>query len=151
MTRRRRIILWTLATLATLALAAITAGVLVLRSGWFHEKVRERMVREIEKASGGKTEVGSFNFDWKTMTGEVKDFVLHGKEKPGEPVFLRAKRIAVGLKVISALKKEVDLASGIVDQPEFHLIVYPDGTTNLPSPAVHREGGNFIDTILKLK
>ncbi len=151
MTRRRRFVLYSIAALTTLVLATIATGVLVLRSEWFHDQVRQRMVEEIEKASGGKTEIGTFNFDWKTMTGEVTGFVLHGKERPGEPVFLRVKRIVVGLKVISALKKEVDLASGIVDQPEFHLVVYPDGTTNLPSPAVHREGTNFIDSILKLK
>ena len=60
MTRRRRIFLWTLAAILALTVIATIAGILTLRSAWFHEQVRARMVREIEKASGGKTEIGSF-------------------------------------------------------------------------------------------
>ena len=59
---------------------------LVFRSGWFHEQVRARIVTEVEKATGGRTEIGSFQFDWRTMQARVAPFILHGKEKPGEPV-----------------------------------------------------------------
>ena len=76
--------------------------------------------------------------------------MLHGKEHPGEPVFLRADSVTVGLKIISAFKREVDIASAIIEKPELHLIIYPDGTTNLPQPAVKGKG-SFTDTILRLK
>ncbi len=150
MTRRRKILVWSLAGFAALVLAATVAGILVVRGAWFHDQVRSRMIREIEKSSGGKAELGSFDFDWKTMTAEARGFVLHGREKPGEPIFLKVARISIGLKIVSALKKEIDLASAVIDQPEFHLLVYPDGSTNLPVPAVHT-GGTPIDTLLRLK
>jgi translocation and assembly module TamB len=150
MTRRSQVALFLLAVPAVLIITAIIAGVIVVRSGWFHDKVRDRIVSEVEKASGGHAEIGEFKFDWHTMTAEVRPFVLHGKERPGEPVFFRAGSVQVGLKIVSALKKEVDLASGIVENPELHIIVYPDGTTNLPSPAKVRKG-NFVENILKLK
>ena len=150
MTATRRRILYVLAALAAVVLITAAAGILVLRSAWFYEQVRLRMIQEIEKASGGKTEVGSFHFDWRTMTARVDNFVLHGKEKPGEPVFLRAQSVMVGLKVISAFQRQVDIATGIIEKPELHLIVYDDGTTNMPQPAVKTDG-NFADSILRLK
>ena len=55
---------------------------LVLRSDWFREKVRQRMVAEVEKATGGPSEIGAFQFDWKQMRAEVDGFVLHGTEPP---------------------------------------------------------------------
>ena len=150
MSRRNRTLFYVSVALAFLLVVAAITSVMVFRSDWFSGQIRERIISETEKATGGRVEIGSFDFDWRSMRAEVKNFVLHGKEKPGEPALFRAASVQVGLKVISALKKEVDIASGIVERPEFHLIVYPDGTNNLPSPKEHKSG-NPIDTILKLK
>ena len=56
---RRRIAWIGAAGLAGLALVFV-AAVLVLRSAWFNEKVRERVVSTVETATGGRGEAGSF-------------------------------------------------------------------------------------------
>lgn len=150
MSRRSRWLLYTLAGLALMAIVIVIAGLITLRSDWFREKVRTRIITEVEKASGGRVDAKYFDFDWRTLHAEVRGFTLHGKERAGEPVFLSVGSVQVGLKIISVLKKEVDIASAVIDKPEFHFIVYPDGTTNLPSPQVRKQG-NFVDSILKLK
>ena len=67
MRRRRR---WKIvrriagASVALLALLALVA-VLTVQSPWFYNKVRERIVRTIETATGGRAEIGAFRFDWK--------------------------------------------------------------------------------------
>ena len=83
----RRPVRWTLwgsAGIVTLLLLLGIAAVLILPSAWFREKVRVRMITEIERASGGRTEVGDFKFDWKALTAEVTPFALHGTEPATE-------------------------------------------------------------------
>jgi translocation and assembly module TamB len=101
------------ASLAALVLAVALSAVLVLRSAWFREKIRERIVAEVEKATGGRTEIGAFKFDWKQMRAEVDGFVLHGTEPPDAPPLARADAIALGIRVISVLKRSVDWTYGI--------------------------------------
>lgn len=147
----RRLVIIISAAVAGFVIILIAAGILVVRSPWFHQQVRSRILSEVEKATGGRAELGGFRFDWPTLTARLAPFVLHGKEKPGEPVFLQAASIEVGLKVISALEKKIDLALLVVDRPEVHVIVYPDGTTNIPSATLLSERSRIAEQLLKLK
>jgi translocation and assembly module TamB len=150
MSRRARRI-WILAgSLVTLALLLALSAILVLRSDWFREKVRQRIVAEVERATGGRTEIGAFHFDWKRMRAEVDGFVLHGTEPAGTPPLARADSIVIGIKVISVLKRSVDLQYLDVRRPRVYVILYPDGRTNLPAPKVSRASKSTVETILDL-
>jgi translocation and assembly module TamB len=152
MSGRARRILWiAAAALGAIGILAIAAAMFVLESPWFHQKVRERMVAEIEKTTGGRAEIGRFQFDWRTLTARVSPFVLHGKEKQGEPPFVEAASIEAGLKIVSALERRVDLALLVVDRPRVRVIVYPDGTTNVPEPKAPRERASIAAELLRLK
>ncbi len=113
-------------------LACGIAGVLVLRSGWFHERVRERIISEIERTTGGRVEMGSFNFDWKRLLVTIEPLVLHGRE-----AIRRASARCASLQ--SAWVCGSSPRSSVrsiwyrfaLDRPEAHVIVYPDGSTNL--------------------
>lgn len=150
MSRPRKIVLWTMATLTAMTVIAIIAGFMVIRSQWFSEKVRARIIAEVEKATGGRPELENFQFDWQSMQASVSNFTLHTKELARDPAFFRADRVIVGITIISALQRKVDLASLTIDHPEVHIIVFPDGTTNLPSPKT-KSKGTPIDNFLKLK
>jgi translocation and assembly module TamB len=148
-TRRRRLI-WILAGLSGLALIAALAGVVVLRSGWFKNKVRERLISEVERASGGRVEIGSFDYHWSSMTFAVKSFTIHGKESAGEAPLFSSGKVQVQAKIVSALKRDVDLRSLIVDGPNVNFIVYPDGSTNLPKPRLPAAKTDPVTTLMKL-
>ena len=150
MTRLRRNILFTAAGFALLGLVAAAVVFTALQSQWLRESIRKRIIAETEKATGGRVELGKFDFDWRKLNATAGPFVLHGKEKPGEPAFFRAGSIAVGLKVVSIAKKDVDIASLIVEKPELHILVYPDGTTNIPSPAVRKKDSNVVERFIRL-
>ena len=96
------------------------------------------MIVEIERASGGKTEIGAFRFDWKNLTAEVTPFVLHGTEPASERPLFRAESIKVGLKIISMLKRDIDIASLVVDSPQINILVDAEGKTNFPEPKTKR-------------
>ena len=151
MRRPFKIVLGVLACAAFLTLAAGMSFLLVIQTDWFKNQVRQRIVSVVENATGGRVEIGRFNYDWHALTAEVSPFVLHGTEPPGSSPFLRAARIRVGLKIISAFKKQVDIASLEVDQPQAVVVVSPDGSTNVPRPKTARTQQNFADELLNLR
>jgi len=148
--RRAHRIWIALGCLAGLALAAVLSVVLVLRSDWFGEKVRARIVAELETATGGRAEIGAFRFDWKQMRAEVDGLVLHGSEPKDGPPLFRADAIVVGIKVISVLERSVDLQYLDVRRPQVYAILYPDGHTNVPAPKLRRPGKGTLESILDL-
>ena len=134
MSRRSRLaLIWGSSILGLLVLLVLSA-VLIARSGWLREYVRERLVAEVERATGGRVEIGSFDFAWRSLTVRVSDFVIHGAEPTGTPPLLRIRSITIVLKVISLLERLTDIQSVDVQQPQVHLMVQPDGTTNVPQP-----------------
>lgn len=152
MRRGTRIALWSAGGLVTVLLVLVTAGIYMAQTAWFRNKVRDRIVSILEDATGGRVEIGEFRYDWHTLTASIAPLVIHGKERSGAPPFFRAQRIQIGLKIISALKKQVDIASLSADRPELHVFVAPDGTTNVPQPKLARRSNkNVVEEILDLK
>ena len=151
MTLRKRVILWVAGVLAALILLVGITAVYVLQSPWFYDKVRQAIIDTVEKATGGRVEIASFRFDWKQLRAEVRDFVLHGTEPPDKPPLLRAGSVVVTLKLVSILRKDVDIQSLTVSDPRVYLIIGSDGRTNFPEPKVRRTGKNTtVEDILKL-
>jgi translocation and assembly module TamB len=146
--RRRRIIKCLAALTGAIVLMAVLVAV-TLRSPWFYEKVRQKLVATIETATGGRVEVGSFRFHWITLRAEVTSLTLHGLEPADKPPLLSCSSAALGLKIVSLWKREIDIRYLDVNAPRVYLIVQPDGSTNIPHPKVSSKS-NAIETILKL-
>lgn len=140
-----------LAALAAAAIVLLVAGIVLLQTTWFKNRVRERIVSVVELATGGRVEIGSFSYDWRDLTAEVKPFVVHGKEPSTAPPLFRADRVKVGLKIVSALKKKVDISSLMIDRPQVYITIGPDGTSNIPRPQIARFEQNVIQDLLDLK
>ncbi|HYP13427.1 MAG TPA: hypothetical protein VEQ63_05860, partial [Bryobacteraceae bacterium] len=134
MKRPVRVLLRLLGIGAAVAVLFGLAAVIVLPSQWFREKVRLRIVEETERATGGKVEIGSFQFDWRSLRAEVSPFVLRGTEPPAERPLFRAEALAVDLKIVSMLKRDIDVQSVLLDRPQLNLLVGETGITNLPRP-----------------
>lgn len=151
MSRKLKIPLYILVGLAGLAVVLALVAVLVVRSDWFRGKVRERMIAELEDATGGRVEAGALNLEWRTLTAEVPNLVIHGTEASTEAPLFRADSIRVGLRIVSLWKREIDIDSLLVNRPQVNLIVYPDGRTNMPQPrAARRAKKSTVQTVLDL-
>src|ERR1051326_2772745 len=150
MKRFRRIALWTLGSLAVLLLLASVAGVLIVRSDRFHQYVQWRIVDEVQRATGGRVELGGYSLDWHNLTAQVQQLVIHGKESPAEPPLLQVGSATLGLRIISVLEKKVDLASLRIERPQAYFVVYPDGSTNFPGPGA-RSDKLWSEELLNLK
>src|ERR1035441_4938770 len=148
---KKRTLFRVVGAMAALVLLAGVTGIVVVRSAWFNGKVREFIVGTVEKATGGRVEVATFRFDWKHMRAEVHEFVLHGKEPADKPPLFRAGSVVVGLKLVSILRRDVDIQSLTVSDPRVYLIVGADGRTNFPEPKVPPTGkSSTVEDILKL-
>jgi translocation and assembly module TamB len=150
MRRLGRVLLRIIATLVLLAGVCALTGILVFRSGWFYELVHRRMVMEIEKATGGRVEIGNFAFDWKRLEATVGPVVLHGKESANEPPFVRVASITAGLRIVSMMERKVDLSSLRIEQPDVRIVFYPDGSNNIPDPAVRHPETTWAEDLVHL-
>jgi len=150
MTRGKRIALISAGSLIVLLAIAIVAGVVVVRSGWLREKIRERVVEEAEKATGGKVEIGALRLDWKTLTAEIDNLTIHGTEPADAAPLLAVKRVEIGFKILSFLERKFNVARVEAEEPRAHVIIEADGSTNLPHPKIPK-GKTGPETILALK
>lgn len=148
--KRLRPVLFAAGAVAVLALALVLAFLVVVRSAWFERQVRNRIVAEVERVTGGRAEIGVFRFNWQTLTAEVSPFVLHGTEPAGAPPLFRADLVRVGLKIISMLRRRVDIESLAIARPDLRILVTPDGRTNFPHPRIPHRGRPFVDELLRL-
>ena len=134
MSRPAKIIAISFLGAASLAMLVSAVAVIVLRSEWFKNKIREKIVWVTERATGGRVEIGRFSYDWRDLTAEVAPFVLHGSEPASAPALLRADKIKIRLRIISLLEKKVDIALLVFESPSVYVTVAADGTTNVPRP-----------------
>ncbi|MFY9559233.1 MAG: translocation/assembly module TamB domain-containing protein [Terriglobales bacterium] len=138
----RRRIWWKLLGLFCV-LSVIVLGLL----GWyvttdsFQQRVRRRVVAELEKATGGRVEVGEFHTIPFRLRLDIRNLVIHGREAPAQVPYLRVDRLQAEIKIISLLSTTIGLHSLVLEHPVVHIIVYPDGSTNQPAPLVSRSSG----------
>ncbi|MBV6434261.1 MAG: hypothetical protein IANPNBLG_04506 [Bryobacteraceae bacterium] len=119
------------------------AGFLLIRTQWARNQIRLRIVSAVETATGGTAEMKSFDFDPVSLRVTVKGFVLHGKERDGAPL-ANIGEIRAGVRVISFAGRKAYLESLEVDQPRVRIVIFPDGSNNIPGPRIPKPRGKSI-------
>lgn len=151
MSRGRKIAVIVLGSLLGLILVVVAGGILIVRTAWFRNVVKDKIISSVEDSTGGRAEVGSFSFDWTQLHAVIHDFVIHGNEPAGAAPLFRARTIGVYLKLFTPVKKIVDIAALNVDTPQANVIVYPNGSTNIPSPKVKSSSNKTgLETVVDL-
>lgn len=134
-----------------LALLAVGAY-FVASSSQFENAVRERLIAQIESATGGRTEIASFHWRLLQLAAEADGIVIHGLEDPGEAPYAQIDRISLKVSVLGFFSPRVLLRDLDVVGPRLHLIAYPDGSTNQPEPRnVRRAGKPVVDSLFDLQ
>ena len=146
--RRRRA--WKYLLFSASAIVLLFAGLAwYLTTDSFQAMVRRRLVAELEKVTGGRVELGSIHTSPFRRRVEVRDLTIHGREAATEVPYAHAERIVAQIKIISVFGAEFGFHSLILDHPVIHVIVYPDGTTNQPTPKV-ASGNTRIEQLFRL-
>src|SRR5437870_905373 len=141
----KRIMVRALAVVLTLLIAGSVSLYLVLRSHWFHEYVRATIIAKLAETTGGKVELGSFAFDWKALSVELNQLIIHGREESSQQPFFRVDRIGMNFRLISALRRQVELSQIHIERPTLHLLVDKKGNSNFPGPRVAKQETRPLD------
>ncbi len=132
--RQKRRIKWVQALIG-LSLLGLTVGLATyLNSDRFRERVRERVVAELERMTGRPVELQSVSWSISKLRFEARGLTIHGLEAPGEAPYVHADRVSLRLKIISLLERKVALREVVTDGLTVHLMVGPGGVTNQPIP-----------------
>ncbi|HEX3879094.1 MAG TPA: hypothetical protein VHW24_19040, partial [Bryobacteraceae bacterium] len=152
MSRFKRILRIVTAILAGLFLLVVVSGIIIVQTQWFRDFVRTKIVTAVETATGGKTDIGSFTFDWRHLRAQIRNFNIHGLEPARSQPLFHANLVQVDLKLLSPFNGFVNIAYLLLDTPQANVIVYPDGHTNIPAPNVPAKSSNKtgLETIVDL-
>ncbi len=135
---------------ATFAFLLLLCFLVLIRTAWFRDNVRQRIVTEVEKATGGTVSVGGFSFDPATLEVSVTDFTLRGREAADSAPLADVEKIRARIKVSSLFSRQAYLALLEVTAPRIRILTYPDGTTNIPGPKIRREGRTVFELFVSL-
>jgi len=138
--------------IVALAGLLLVSSILIVRGPWFSNFVREKIIAVVEESTGGRVEIGSFTFDWTHLTVRIRDFILHGREPREARPLVRVPLLELRLKLLTGFRKAVDLRYLGIHQPQVNLIVFPDGTTNVPQPRGHKPPSDKsgLETVVNL-
>jgi translocation and assembly module TamB len=131
-------------------LAAIVSAAMYFTSDHFRDFMRRRLVTRLEEITGGKVEIGSFRWNLSRLEFDVHDLTIHGTEGPGEVPYAHVDHLVVNAKILSVVQREIGLSSVVLERPVIHVIVYPDGRTNQPTPKLVSKQGGPVQSLFKL-
>ena len=140
-----------------LLLFAVFCVVALSLLGWyvstdsFQQMVRRKVVASLEEATGGRVEIGEFHTIPFRLRVDIRNLTIHGREASDQIPYFHVDRLEAELKIISIFSKEVGLHALTLDRPVAHVIVYPDGSTNQPTPPVKQgASGNPVAQLFSL-
>ncbi len=116
----------------------------------FANRVRHAVTARLEKATGGRIELKKFTWHLTHLEFTAEGLTIHGREAPGQIPWLHIDRLYVRLQILSFFQPKIALNDLEADHPVFHLIVYPDGSTNSPHPR-HPSQTSVKDEIFDLQ
>ncbi len=152
--QKRRAALQAILALALLAIVLATG--LYLTSNSFQNRVRSKVIGELELMTGGRVELQSFRWNLSRLEIVADNLTIHGLEKPGEAPYVHLDHLVVRAKIFSLWRKEIGLRYVSVRHPVIHIIAYPDGSTNQPTPKqpvakIGRQSSDALEQLFDLR
>src|ERR1700722_12445672 len=140
--------IWRVGGTLLLLLFLVVAGLMFYASTpHFANIVRQKVVPVLEDPTGGRVEIQSLRWNLRHLSVEVNALTIHGLEGRGELPYAHVDRLYARAKILSFFDARLGLDLLEVDRPAIHLIIYPDGHTNQPTPrAQQSSNGPAVQT-----
>jgi translocation and assembly module TamB len=134
---------------ANLLFLLLSAGLLwYVTTDSFQQLVRGRLITAMERATGGRAELGSFHIVPLRFQVEVRDLTIHGRESAAEVPYVHVDSLIATVNLSSVLGATIGFHSVTLQHPVVHIIFYPDGSTNRPTPA--QQGGAGFEKLFAI-
>ena len=108
----------------------------------FQQMVRGRLIAAVEKATGGRAELGSFHVIPLRFQVEIRNLTIHGRESASDVPYVHVDSVVATVNLSSVLGAKIGFHTLVLQHPVIHVIFYPDGSTNQPTPK-EQNTGNF--------
>ena len=145
--------IWRVGGVLVLLLILVVGGLLFYASTpHFANIVRQKVVTVLEDATGGRVEIQSMRWNLRHLAVEADNLTIHGLEGRSEKPYAHLDRLYARARILSFVDAQLGLDFLEVDRPAIHIIVYPDGRTNQPTPkAKQSASGSATKTIFDLQ
>ena len=146
MTWQRR--LGWLAVVIVTSIAVIgVAGYLIVNSPRFHRYLLAQIEKQASEATGAEVRVQNFALHLSQLAADAYGITVRGNQPASARPLVQADQLRIRLKIVSLLRKKIDLSEIILRHPVVNLQVRKDGTTNLPtSPKSNKDtSSNLFD------
>jgi translocation and assembly module TamB len=113
---------------------------------------RQRLVAVLEQTTGGRVEIAGFHWHLLNLEASAGGLVIHGKEARGEAPLAAVDRLNVRVSLLGFWSPRILLRDLEIVHPALHIVVYPDGTTNVPQPRKPSKPGKpALNTLFDLQ
>jgi translocation and assembly module TamB len=146
----KRVVRWTAIVLGGLLAALVTAAIVVVHTTAFQHFVVSQLEQKTQAGTGARLGIKGLAINWRLLTLDLYGITLHGREKDLQSPLLAADHLRVGLKIISLLRRKVDLREIVLDHPAAHFAVDRSGNSNLPQTNSPGTTSSAVDSILQL-
>jgi translocation and assembly module TamB len=135
-----------------LGLAAALAGAayVVVHTRAFNRFALAKVIEEAQNATGGRVAIQRLEIHWSRLGVDFYGLSLYADQGASQPPVLRASHLGAGLKIISILKRRINLSELVLDEPVLDLRVNAHGETNLPKPPPSKKPSDPIGTVFNL-
>jgi translocation and assembly module TamB len=132
------------------AVAALVVGA-ILETGLAERWMRRQVVRQIERGTGARVELGGFHFHAWRLQAEMDTLTLHGLEAAGTPPLFHAEHIHARIRIVSFFSRQIALDELVVEKPQVAVRFEKNGRSNLPAPKVRLSAHPWRETLFNLR
>jgi translocation and assembly module TamB len=132
-----------------LLLLALT-GFWYTTTNHFHAWLRDRVVTELQNATGGRVELDGFHMIPFRLRLEGRNLTIHGTEKAGEIPLLHADTVVAELRFTSIFMGHVGFEQLVLEHPVLHVELASDGTSNIPAPQGQADNRTGVEQMFDL-
>jgi translocation and assembly module TamB len=140
--RWRKIVGWTAAILGVLIVVVVAGALLFLRTASFRSLAIRTIVDDVNQSTGCRAEIRNLDFQLSTLTAQLYDITVHGSEAVDQPALLHVDKLAVGVKIRSILRRQVNLSELLIEHPVAHIRIDGQGKSNLPQSPQKKSSSN---------
>ncbi len=124
---------WIAVVLATSIAVLGVAGYLIVNSARFHAYLHAQIEKQASEATGAEVRVQNFALHFSRLAADAYGITVRGNQPASARPLVQADQLRIRLRIVSLLRKKVDLSEIVLRHPVVNLQVRKDGTTNLPT------------------